>query len=765
MRQKSFFVQLLKNFMLTLFVPIISVLLIYIYAEHSIDTQITESSKKSLNQFFSAIDTTVEEMRDICISLLNNNQCSLYAYYTQYKPQKTAYQSKVLSDALANASQPKYADIFVYFPIDGRIVSGMHASTGAAHYFNSFYKSFYNVIGLIDKSAEDWLRFEKVLAYSSSAPSLGILQRHGQKNLCVMASSKSQYNALSANWVAAVVLNESYLNRLIGSDQLDEDIHFMIFSENKQLLISSNSQWESLSIENAASSASELTVQIDGKAYRLMARRSENLKGYYAIAIPQDYYARRLRTLRITCWLSIAITISLSILVAWRNSVRSWNPFEALYIKLQEQNDHAGICHAENELEFIELLFQKEKNEKLALLGKAGTGVLLQKEKVLQALLLGSVKDQNEIHNLLERNELHFNRPYFYVCLVRLEPREGKAPDAFASEHTLRGLFKTVSKQDYEWYVARMAEMEYGLILNSSEIIDESQLIQMLKEKYHLLECSIDVAVTTGMSLCKESVYALSASFEEAEIAMSYSFFTGAGEFICYAAVQKSEFDYTPFLEHNLSSMVMHYIASGGADSSPEAFTAQILDTYGITRSSSIEIVNCFRYEMLNALYKSMVSYQYTHAERYSFLACILSDQHMQEFQCHIAQILSELCLKHLKSEAQKDVCSQARKYIQTHFDHPQMSLESIAECVGCSPSYLSRTFKQKYGSSIVTYIAEIRISKAKALLETTDLSITDISAQVGYLSSNALIKSFKKMEGTTPAAYRSLKHGETDAS
>lgn len=107
----------------------------------------------------------------------------------------------------------------------------MHASTGAAHYFNSFYKSFYNVIELIDKSAEDWLRFEKMLAYSSSAPSLGILQRHGQKNLCVMASSKSQYNALSANWVAAVVLNESYLNRLIGSDQLDEDIHFMIFSE------------------------------------------------------------------------------------------------------------------------------------------------------------------------------------------------------------------------------------------------------------------------------------------------------------------------------------------------------------------------------------------------------------------------------------------------------------------------------------------------------------------------------------------------------
>ena len=94
MRQKSFFAQLLKNFMLTLFVPIAAVLLIYFYAEHSIQTQIIESSQKSLNQFFSAIDTTVEDMRDTCMAMLNNDQCELYVSYSLLKPEKAATTQK-----------------------------------------------------------------------------------------------------------------------------------------------------------------------------------------------------------------------------------------------------------------------------------------------------------------------------------------------------------------------------------------------------------------------------------------------------------------------------------------------------------------------------------------------------------------------------------------------------------------------------------------------------------------------------------------------
>lgn len=752
MRQKSFFAQLLKNFMLTLFVPIAAVLLIYFYAEHSIQTQITESSQKSLNQFFSAIDTTVEDMRDTCMAMLNNDQCELYVSYMMLKPEKAAYQVKVVYDALKNASQPRYADVFVYFPDDERIISGVNPSTEAVHYFNSFY----NGVVPIDRTTEEWKAFASILSYPSYAPGFGILSQNGSRNLCVMAS-RSRYTNDSLNMVSVVSLDESYMNSLIGSELLDPDIHFLIFDSSKQLLMSSNSQLQSLSIAGYPLDENGLEMEIDGKPYLLMVRQSANLKGYYATAIPMDYYANRLRTLHITCWLSIFATIVLSILVAWRNSVRSWNPFEALYVKLQTQNKHADLHRAGNELEFIELLFQKEQDEKMSLIGKVGASILLQKEKAISTLLLGSVKDEEEILHLIEQNELHFPHRCFYVCLLRLESSTSAAPDAFACEHALRGVFKNISPQTCEWYVTHTGEMEFCLLVNCTVDMEETLLIQALTTRYHLFEQALNADVTTGISLRKDAISQLPRAFDEARIAMTYSFFASAGEFIRYSEICDREFTYAPFLEHNLSGLVIDYIASR-SDQPPQDFVSSIFSMYGINRTVSIEIVDCFRYEVLNALYKTMVSYQYSHSQRYDRLGCILTAKHLQEFEMHIVQILSELQQKYLKSSGQTDVCSQAREYIRQHFAQPQLSLEEIAGRVGCSSSYLSRAFRQKYGVTLLNYIADVRTAVARTLLETTDLSIADVAVRTGYLSSNTFVKNFKKIEGITPTVYRSLK-------
>lgn len=753
MRQKSFFAQLFKNFMLTLFVPIAAVLLIYFYAEHSIQTQITESSQKSLNQFFSAIDTTVEDMRDTCMAMLNNDQCELYVSYTLLKPEKAAYQVKVVYDTLKNTSQPRYADVFVYFPDDDRIISGVNPSTEAIHYFNSFY----NGVVPIDRTTEAWKAFATILSYPSSAPGFGILSQNGSRNLCVMAS-RSRYTNDSLNMVSVVSLDERYMNSLIGSELLDPDIHFLIFDASKQLLMSSNSQLQSLSIAGYPLDENGVEVEIDGKPHLLMVRQSANLKGYYATAIPMDYYANRLRTLHITCWMSIFATIVLSILVAWRNSVRSWNPFEELYVKLQTQNDHTDLHRAENELEFIELFFQKEKEEKLSLMGKVGAGMLLQKEKAISTLLLGSLKDEEEIRRLVEQNDLHFSHPCFYVCLLRMEPSAASATDAFAYEHTLRGVFKNISPQtNCEWYVTHTGEMEFCLLANCTVGMDETQLLQTLTAKYSLLKQMLNTDVTTGISLCKETICHLPRALDEAEIAMTYSFFASAGEFICYSSVCDREFNYGPFLEHNLSGMVIDYIASR-SNQPPQDFVSSIFAMYGINRTVSIEIVNCFRYEVLNALYKTMVSCQYSYSQRYDHLGCLLTAKHLQAFEMHIVQILSELQLKHLENAGQTDICSLAREYIRRHFDQPQLSLEEIAGRVGCSSSYLSRAFRQKYGITLLNHIADVRIAMARNLLETTELSVADVAIQTGYLSSNTFVKNFKKIEGTTPAVYRSLK-------
>ncbi len=63
----------------------------------------------------------------------------------------------------------------------------------------------------------------------------------------------------------------------------------------------------------------------------------------------------------------------------------------------------------------------------------------------------------------------------------------------------------------------------------------------------------------------------------------------------------------------------------------------------------------------------------------------------------------------------------QAINYIDEHLTD-DMTLETIAESVHSNASYLSRIFKKEVGTSVITYITDLRIKKAKDLLEHSDL-------------------------------------------
>ena len=58
----------------------------------------------------------------------------------------------------------------------------------------------------------------------------------------------------------------------------------------------------------------------------------------------------------------------------------------------------------------------------------------------------------------------------------------------------------------------------------------------------------------------------------------------------------------------------------------------------------------------------------------------------------------------------------QAINYIDEHLTD-DMTLETIAESVHSNASYLSRIFKKEVGTSVITYITDLRIKKAKDLL------------------------------------------------
>ncbi|MFN7037739.1 MAG: helix-turn-helix transcriptional regulator, partial [Bellilinea sp.] len=83
------------------------------------------------------------------------------------------------------------------------------------------------------------------------------------------------------------------------------------------------------------------------------------------------------------------------------------------------------------------------------------------------------------------------------------------------------------------------------------------------------------------------------------------------------------------------------------------------------------------------------------------------------------------------------------------------LSLNSVAEAVNLSPSYLGAQFKRHTGSTYINFLTTLRVEEAKRLLRSTDLSIHLIAEKVGYPNVTNFYRHFQRLVGMTPAAFR----------
>ncbi|MDO4438630.1 MAG: response regulator [Eubacteriales bacterium] len=94
------------------------------------------------------------------------------------------------------------------------------------------------------------------------------------------------------------------------------------------------------------------------------------------------------------------------------------------------------------------------------------------------------------------------------------------------------------------------------------------------------------------------------------------------------------------------------------------------------------------------------------------------------------------------------------REFIDTNYEK-HLTLDMIAEKAGYSKFYLNRLFKQHTDRTIMDYLIQTRINKAKELLRHEEYTVKQISAMVGYSEPNYFTITFKKAEGISPIKYR----------
>lgn len=92
--------------------------------------------------------------------------------------------------------------------------------------------------------------------------------------------------------------------------------------------------------------------------------------------------------------------------------------------------------------------------------------------------------------------------------------------------------------------------------------------------------------------------------------------------------------------------------------------------------------------------------------------------------------------------------------FLETHYSS-FITMEQVAKTVHLSEKYVCKCFKAQYGVPPQRYLLRVRMERAKSLLKTTDLQITEIAKSVGYASPLVFSTAFKQYAGVSPSLLR----------
>jgi AraC-like DNA-binding protein len=117
--------------------------------------------------------------------------------------------------------------------------------------------------------------------------------------------------------------------------------------------------------------------------------------------------------------------------------------------------------------------------------------------------------------------------------------------------------------------------------------------------------------------------------------------------------------------------------------------------------------------------------------------------------------LIDSAALQHSSSTRREELAAEIFDYVKQHLHDPMLTLESIADYMMLSGSYVRLVFKETYHITLSGFIHQERLEQAKQLLVSTDWPVLDIAERSGFQSKTTFFTSFKKYTGLTPNQYR----------
>ena len=275
---------------------------------------------------------------------------------------------------------------------------------------------------------------------------------------------------------------------------------------------------------------------------------------------------------------------------------------------------------------------------------------------------------------------------------------------------------------------------------------DHFLFAEMLQRPY---ECP-ESPSNTGLLIAVEGTCGYYINGARNQLLRDQVFFIGRGSTLAIKNMDKGSFPALLFFHSRLPDLVMFSLQYGGEVLLEKPFETLPYDFSYLERMHVDHELHATVASLigLGASCGSFASLQADMIVRGLFEDLLLKNQEAQKHSLNIQVLKASTRLEIFKR------ISTARDWMEAHFKE-NITLEDIASIASMNSQHFLRMFKQVYSITPHQYLIDLKLKKAKALLDDSDMTINDICQTIGLESSFSFSVLFKKRFGLSPSLFR----------
>lgn len=386
---------------------------------------------------------------------------------------------------------------------------------------------------------------------------------------------------------------------------------------------------------------------------------------------------------------------------------------------------------------------EREKKE------EAETYRQLFEETVLSDIIMYRTVDYDYIYKQFEKYGISFEN--FFVVSLSCEENE-----KFDDKELLKRIFSAILQFEPEIYLLKSEKQnELSVVfMTKGEVFDKEMLRIQLENVRFKLSGVLGSSVCMGISNFGNGIKELIQKKQESYLALEEKIHTGVNNVIFYSDLWSvpKKLAYSSIYQQNICESVI------AGDENNVHFAMQTASEYLMKHDD--EFVRSFCNDTagkINSYYYSIHFDDAAAAASEENIKRMISECRSREDMIKGIAVLAEETAKRFFKYNFCNIEGTVKKikeYIEENYQKP-ITRSDIAEHVHISPSYVSIVFKRIEGKTVMAYITEVRINKAKRLLSEKKYSCQTVSAMVGYNDYSYFANVFKKQTGHSPSEYK----------